>query len=1315
MIKYIIPQIIKYHNIDDLLRNNRDSNFSYAGENLSIDDLLQKDFVCIVGEPGIGKSRLLEEIKKHSPKRSFYTSTASKFEPKSIEDIEYCIIDALDEVDGNAFYGTMEVIKQFKEDNPDTKVIFTCRKHYVESYAKHFASYKDLFYVELCRLKDEDVDKVIDEQCSETTKVNLAKSLKLKQLLTIPRYLTYLLEYERQKGDISNISNLFEFMIGNSIQTAIQKRQDIINKESIKIIIQRVLEKVSFVMEISRKDQISKDELYSILDGVKGNMMQLLVTNSDLLFFESRILKNTNGILQFENTELQEYLAAKELCRQDNIESVLYDVAVQKDLRHIYPNWYDVIPHISYTKDRVFSFINVIKLIASYESCLDNASFEQLLRYIDPSILLHQQKEELFSILLEHYLRVPTYIGWRSQILNLMKECYTSKNNDKLKPSIIQLNKIHLVNISAILKIIVEDNKLDKDVSNYWTDVADGLIQEDSEEKKLAALDLYNALKDQDNLIRLSGSFGTYTQNVKDRYCQVTGYMKLSQLDVVKCWLEGCYDSNPYAINAVLSIDDPTTIAYVYKKIVEDNKLNEFFNPKGTLSVFYELYLVKQFDIAWQNNSESQSIITKIIASFVNIHSYTTYNKIYPVVKQILLNEETRVIFCECFDKDYELFSILFHFDAELIDIELIEAVENLLHTFQIDGWRVDRVLIALINQIRKDDAKIETVSKYIARYAETFERWDSNSENEKKSRLNDQSFINAYESLSDTKLSVYAKYNSAIQLSNNLGFIRNQDPKPLVNVIETFLNDLDLDKMILEKKENNSFSISKSLVIIPYYVRILHHFDFVDLLKKHRLNLAKTLPIVCSTTNFDSREIRNIYKSVIGNLDKNEINELINWWKSRKDDFMNISSDSVFACITDYGINALSYKLEEYIDEYINNQDIDHQLAASKSLELIANGCLDWSIEKYRNLFNSLKDDNIEGIKMLCNAIMIEKYQDEEAITWRIDYLKNHIVKSQHNNTRHARVISIEESEMTNPNPHMFRCFMNIKGKERLDKQLFDLFDIGLSLSDKSDTQEYASYLLNQIYLYFINTDNSYYIPKLRREIERFNSVNVSILVNNIMNNAEMLYLKKENISVEKAIKLYNKCIEESHLEIRNDGDLRRYFTYIHSEVQKEIQNQGIYSLVSQNVLNEDFIQRELKNTIINKCCKLGLNAILVDREVALQDNKRTDLLIRYGFCNPIMVELKLLHNNEIQNTKKRQDYKSKFIQYSKATNACLSVFWVFDVHKNGSDITKFKDLEIEYKDLDNTRVLLTDCKCSSIDTGLSKNKDASKLSKKE
>ena len=172
------------------------------------------------------------------------------------------------------------------------------------------------------------------------------------------------------------------------------------------------------------------------------------------------------------------------------------------------------------------------------------------------------------------------------------------------------------------------------------------------------------------------------------------------------------------------------------------------------------------------------------------------------------------------------------------------------------------------------------------------------------------------------------------------------------------------------------------------------------------------------------------------------------------------------------------------------------------------------------------------------------------------------------------------------------------------------------------------------------MNLNNVDYISTLRKKIEAHNAKSVSYLATSIMNNAEMLFLVNEKITIGIAIKQYNKCIED----------------------------QGIYTLVRPDALSEDFIQRELKNTIINKCCQMGLEAVRVDREVALQDNKRTDLLIRYGLCNPIMVELKLLHNKEIQEEKKRREYRNKFIQYTNATGTCLSVFWVFDVHRESS-----------------------------------------------
>ena len=1010
--------------------------------------------------------------------------------------------------------------------------------------------------------------------------------------------------------------------------------------------------------------------------------------------------------IQFENTELQEYLAAKELCRQDDIESVLYDVAVHKELKHIYPNWYDVIPHISYSKDRIHTFINVFRLIISYESNLENVAFENLLKYVDPSVLSIQQKEELFSIIFEHYQRIPAYIMWKSSMSNLLQKCYTINCDSQIILSHDKLNKIQLSNVTVTLDAIVEVKKHSDGIYNYWRQAANYLMGTDDNENKLAALNLYNALKCVDELIQLSESYSYFTKKLKEKYCEVTGYMRIADNRVVDCWLNDCYISNPYAINAVLYIEDLPTLIYAYSKIIEDGKLCEFFNEKGSLAVFYDLHLKSQFDIAWKGNTENKELITRIITSFISNQSYTTHSEINAIIKQILFNETTGQLFIKSFDGIWDLEDLFRRFDAELIDIELISSLDKSLSEAHVEPWYINDILTNLINKIRKDKDKKDSIAEYVERYADTFKRWDEESikTGNKKTDSHNQQLIKAYEVLSDANVSQYDKYEAVNKLSDNIEFVKAQNTAPLIDIIKAFFDELDLDKMILERKTHNSFTLPWALPKIPAFIKVLYHLGINDLLNRYRITLAKTLPYFCVTRNYDTNEIRDIYKSVIGSISDDEKQQLVKWWKDRKDDFMNISSDDICMCITDYSIDALYYKLEEYVEQYIEHTDLDHSIAAAKALDIISNGDYGWNIGRYRKLFSLLEDESITSVKMQCNEIMIEKFQDSEAITWRINYLKNNVIRSSHNETGEFRPISQEEAEIISTKPYMFRCFMRIKENEALAEQMLNLFDFGLKLCVNSKTQQYAYYLLNQIYHFFVDLNKIHYISMLREKVEKLNKKNVSYLATNIMNNAEMLFLKNEKTNIGKAVKRYNKCIEDSHLSIRNDGDLRRYFTQIYCEVQKEIQDQGIYALVRQDLLNEDFIQRELKNTIINKCCQMGLEAVKVDREVALQDNKRTDILIRYGMCNPIMIELKLLHNNEIQQNSKRHKYKEKFIQYINATNPCLSVFWVFDVHKGGN-YSKFDELKEEYKDLHYTLVLLTDCKCSSIETGIGKN----------
>lgn len=1301
MDRYILPYIKQYKKIDDLLESTDKSNSTRITDKSSfLDTIRNTHHLCVVGEPGIGKSRLLKELESTLSSKDVVKCNAVDFISKSVGiNVKYCIVDALDEVGSNQFSRVFREIKDFCENNKNTNVVFSCRKHYVASYARIFSSFTDLSYIELLRLDDESVEDILS-CCSKQVICNIGKSKKMLGLLSIPRYLEYFIEYQKENVDCQNIGQIFEQFVEKNILKAIEEYDNTqCDKNNLAILIQRVLEKIAFVMEIGRLDSITKDELYTILDGISGNMAQMVLSNLSLLFFENRILKETNDVLMFPDTEIQEYLAAKELCRQDNIESVLYDIAVSHDVKHIYPNWLDVIPHVSYTRSP--SFFNIFKLILSYESNLELDSLDALLRYVDPTILTIEQKAELFKITWNNYLRRPVYIRWRSPILYILQQCYSAGCCQMLMPTTEHLNKIQLSNISAILEVLAQCDRLSPEVISYWANAAKKLVEKQNSDIQYVSLSIFEAINDIEDLIGLAKKFDTFNSDVKGKYCDITGYNGFTDKNVIQCWINECYQSNPHAINAILCIENTELIISTYKQIVNNNKIEKFFNPAGNLSVHY-FSLIKQILAVFHKNKEAKNDLTQLFAVYLKTRYYHKISGDETrLFKQIVQDDSVSLCFVQSLDQNRGLWYYLKNIEPEYIDYDLICAIENILVKLCKDNYNIDRCLLSLLSKVRHDQDKQLSLSKYLARYSDVFKRWDK-SEGEENTSNSDKELEEAYNYLVDQNIKSKDKYYCALFLCENIDYLKSIDYNKVFTVIYDFFNNVDLDKTKTKtkKKDPHSFNLSWDLIYIPHFVNAVCELGQEEKLMQYRMILAKTLPLTRRVGNIDPHTICSFYKKIIGKLSTEENAILSDWWKSRNDDYLKISPDDIMSCITEYGMLSLSYKLEEYVNTFVAKQSQENAYVASKALELIAKDYVKWGVEDYRKLFDSIEKCGIKGMKMQCNAIMIEKFHDEKAISWRFSYLKENIVSTRQFESHHVRLVSDEEQEISGANPRMFRCFMSVQ-EESVIQNMLELFKYGLRLSPQKETREYSSYLLSQIYLYFINMKKMHFIQELRTLVERHCDGFPDYNAYNIMNHYELVFMNSDRSSVDASVKKYNTCITNAYLPIRNNADFRNYFTTIALEVQKEIQDQGIYSLVNSQALSEDFIQRELKNTIINKCSQLGLTNVRVDREVALQDNKRTDFLIWYGMCNPIMIELKLLHNKEIQSTKERQAYKMKFEKYSKATNACLSVFWVFDVGRGGKQ-NIFEVLKDEYRGLPFTTCLLTKCKCSSgRDTG--------------
>ena len=158
-----------------------------------------------------------------------------------------------------------------------------------------------------------------------------------------------------------------------------------------------------------------------------------------------------------------------------------------------------------------------------------------------------------------------------------------------------------------------------------------------------------------------------------------------------------------------------------------------------------------------------------------------------------------------------------------------------------------------------------------------------------------------AYEELSNQDIPLCNKYGVAELLSKHIAFLTQFDIRPFVEVASSFLDHLNLDKESIKKSSAHSFSFTYGLWNVPTFVMALHQLGQMDILRKHRILLAKSLPLASLHNNSDSSIIKITYKEIISELREDEKKDLLEWWKSRKDDFINISHNDILNCITEY------------------------------------------------------------------------------------------------------------------------------------------------------------------------------------------------------------------------------------------------------------------------------------------------------------------------------------------------------------------------------------------------------------------------------
>jgi hypothetical protein len=386
---YISPNLGTYDSsISDFFDDSQEAQrHSFAhSEPITLKNFVgSKKRAFIFGEPGYGKSRFFKELFRENEKsnypcflidlkaireRDIYNFILQALENESNPDNTFqeknyrssknfspengiLLLDALDEVQIERISGILSQIGLLSKKFPSLSILISCRTHHASRFVNEVKRLKFGFYI-LRQFTPNQVARYLinfSEELSDNSEIEIINKLEnyyshrgikyWQSPLNTPRYLEVFCSLLTDKSftDVLSLSRceLFELFINRKLMEEVKttKGRQPGFRQKISYI-RQCIERLALVMEIQRTNVITKDDLASF--EIDAN---LSISNQVFLdvFYDRTLLKDNIDHLEFENTEFQEYLAAKALRRIGKLEQVIFDVAIEKRLKRSFTSW----------------------------------------------------------------------------------------------------------------------------------------------------------------------------------------------------------------------------------------------------------------------------------------------------------------------------------------------------------------------------------------------------------------------------------------------------------------------------------------------------------------------------------------------------------------------------------------------------------------------------------------------------------------------------------------------------------------------------------------------------------------------------------------------------------------------------------------------------------------------------------------------------------------------------------------------------------------------------------------------------------------
>jgi hypothetical protein len=524
-----------------------------------------------------------------------------------------------------------------------------------------------------------------------------------------------------------------------------------------------------------------------------------------------------------------------------------------------------------------------------------------------------------------------------------------------------------------------------------------------------------------------------------------------------------------------------------------------------------------------------------------------------------------------------------------------------------------------------------------------------------------------------------------------------------LKDFVKRILPEIDPGKanIVVTGEDGNQFRVSNHIIHFCTYIELARALEILNDIEIPRKHLVGFLPLMQDDSHTIFKE--KVILEELGDITEEDVKYLKEFIESKKgSDFFAFSPVGIAKVISKYQIQSLVPILEDLVkDEHIPYYN------RTRILELIVDILpREAFLKEVFELYKGEDNPDLFQIAILANEKLIELFNVEDAIAWRVTFIKEKLAHKY------------EEPDQPDQLGHWYdpwqaemhyqkiaKVLINLRS-EHLIPEVLDLLSHAFTLIKKDKAyKRYVDYLFKIVYQYYLGIKEkaSYSVLK-----ELFNFIDTNFpkqksFFSQYRTQLEIEYIQIHDkpLSIQPCINKYNKIKKRAYLPIYDVRDLSFLLRQIIEEdIKSFVYHQGFYKVIDKNFLvgrgikrkngsilmgniREDYIQKTLKIQIENALLKRGFREVDIIREQQLMDDKRIDLLVKYGFIQPIVIELKLLHNPEIINAKERTQYKPKLMQYMSSQDANHCIYLIFKV-KNSKRYDKyFDDLRKEYKDV--------------------------------